>query len=182
MWVNAGPDDVSDCYQVDFVVTIVSGPDKVDVTARIDKNALGAAVRARGVECLALQADLVLHCGESTGGFYLATLCAIDVASGWTELQPIWGLGMQRVGTGFHHIRQRLPFPLQSLHTDNGTEFINQTLYNWCRQEKIAFTRGRAYRKNDQAYVEQRNWLTVRRQVGYDRFSSKEAYALLGQL
>ena len=129
-----------------------------------------------------LQADLVLHCGESTAGFYLATLCAIDVASGWTELQPIWGLGKQRVGTAFHHVRQQLPFPLRSLHTDNGGEFINHTLYNWCQQEKIAFTRGRSYRKNDQAYVEQRNWLTVRRQVGYDRFSSKEAYALLEKL
>lgn len=129
-----------------------------------------------------LQADLVLHCGESTAGFYLATLCAIDVASGWTELQAIWGLGKQRVGSAFHHIRERLPFRLESLHTDNGAEFINHTLYNWCRQEKIAFTRGRAYRKNDQAYVEQRNWQTVRRQVGYDRFSSKEAHALLGQL
>ena len=129
-----------------------------------------------------VQADLVLHCGESTAGFYVATLCAIDVASGWTELQPIWGVGKQRVGTGIHLVRERLPFALQSLHTDNGTEFINHLLFNWCRQEKVSFTRGRSYRKNDQAYVEQRNWLTVRRQVGYDRFSSKGAYALLGQL
>jgi len=129
-----------------------------------------------------LQADLVLHCGESTEGFYLATLCAIDVVSGWTELQPVWGLGMQRVGTAVHHVRQRLPFPLTSLHTDNGSEFINHTLFAWCRREKVSFTRGRSYRKNDQAYVEQRNWQTVRRQVGYDRLASKRAYALLGEL
>lgn len=129
-----------------------------------------------------LQADLVLHCGETTAGFYLTSLCAVDVASGWTELEPIWGLGKQRVGTGVHHIRQRLPFALRSLHTDNGAEFINHTLYNWCRQEKVSFTRGRSYRKNDQAYVEQRNWLTVRRLVGYDRFASKQAYELLGKL
>ena len=136
----------------------------------------------KGVTVGSMQADLVLHCGESTGGFYLATLCAVDVASGWTELEAIWGLGKQRVGTAVHHIRQRLPFALKSLHTDNGAEFINHTLYNWCRQEKVSFTRGRSYRKNDQAYVEQRNWLTVRRQVGYDRLASKEAYALLGKL
>jgi hypothetical protein len=136
----------------------------------------------KGVAVGSLQADLVLHCGENTAGFYLTTLCAVDVASGWTELQPVWGLGKQRVGTAVHHIRQRLPFPLRGLHTDNGAEFINHTLYNWCRQEKVTFTRGRSYRKNDQAYVEQRNWLTVRRQVGYDRLASKEAYALLGQL
>lgn len=64
-----------------------------------------------------LQADLVLHCGETTAGFYLTTLCAVDVACGWTELEPIWGLGKQRAGTGVHHIRQRLPFALRSLHT-----------------------------------------------------------------
>lgn len=136
----------------------------------------------KGTAVGSLQADLVLHCGESTEGFYLTTLCAVDVATGWTELQPVWGLGKQRVGTAIHHIRQRLPFRLQSLHTDNGSEFINHTLFNWCRREQIAFTRGRSYRKNDQAYVEQRNWLTVRRQVGYDRFASKQAYALLGEL
>jgi len=136
----------------------------------------------KGVAVGAVQADLVLHCGERTEGFFLTTLCAVDVASGWTELQPVWGLGKQRVGSAVHHVRQRLPFPLQSLHTDNGAEFINHTLYNWCRQEQVAFTRGRSYRKNDQAYVEQRNWLTVRRLVGYDRFTSKQAYTLLGQL
>lgn len=136
----------------------------------------------KGAPVGSLQADLVLHCGESTEGFYLASLCAVDVASGWTELQPVWGHGQQRVGTAIHHVRQRLPFPLQSLHTDNGSEFINHTLYNWCRQEGIEFTRGRSYRKNDQAYVEQRNWQTVRRQVGYDRLASKEAYALLQKL
>lgn len=136
----------------------------------------------QGTPVGSLQADLVLHCGESTEGFYLTTLCAVDVASGWTEVQPVWGIGKQRVGTAVHLIRQRLPFALRSLHTDNGAEFINHTLFNWCRQEGVAFTRGRSYRKNDQAYVEQRNWLTVRRTVGYDRLTSKQAYNLLGQL
>lgn len=136
----------------------------------------------KGVEVGSLQADLVLHCGESTEGFYLTTLCAVDVATGWTELEPVWGHGQQRVGTAVHHVRQRLPFPLKSLHTDNGSEFINHILFTWCRREQVYFTRGRSYKKNDQAYVEQRNWLTVRRQVGYERFASKRAYALLAQL
>lgn len=135
-----------------------------------------------GAEVGSLQADLVLHCGESTEGFYLTTLCAVDVATGWTELQPVWGHGKQRVGTAVHHIRERLPFPLRSLHTDNGSEFINHILFGWCQREGVHFTRGRSYRKNDQAYVEQRNWLTVRRQVGYDRFASKRAYTLLAEL
>lgn len=129
-----------------------------------------------------LQADLVLHCGESTEGFFLATLCTVDVATGWTELQPVWGLGKQRVGTAVHLVRQRLPFQLKSLHTDNGSEFINHTLFAWCLRERIEFTRGRPYRKNDQAYVEQRNYLAVRRLLGNDRLSSQAAYALLKRL
>jgi transposase InsO family protein len=136
----------------------------------------------KGTPVGSLQADLVLHCGETTGGFYLVSLCAVEVATGWTELEAVFGLGRQRVGTAVHHIRQRVPFTLKSLHTDNGAEFINHTLYNWCRQEQVAFSRGRSYRKNDQAYVEQRNWQTVRRLVGYDRLTSRPAFALLGQL
>lgn len=152
-----------------------AGSLKAEIPVRTWSEWKGAAVGS-------LQADLVLHCGESTEGFYLSSLCAIDVATGWTELEVIWGLGKQRVGTAVHHVRQRLPFPLGSLHTDNGSEFINHTLYNWCRREQVSFTRGRSYRKNDQAYVEQRNWLAVRRQVGYDRLASKQAYAVLGEL
>ena len=136
----------------------------------------------KGVPPGSLQADLVLHCGDSTEGFFLTTLCAVDVASGWTELQPVWGLGKQRVGTAMHLIRQRLPFPLKYLHTDNGSEFINHVLVPWCLREGIALSRGRGYRKNDQAYVEQRNWLSVRRQVGYQRHSSGAAFEALQQL
>lgn len=129
-----------------------------------------------------LQADLVLHCGESLDGFYLATLTTVDVATGWIELQPIWGLGKQRVGTGMHLIRQRLPFGLESLHSDNGGEFINDLFVPWCRREGIGFSRGRPHRKNDQAWLEQRNWQSVRRHVGYERFSSQAAYDLLLRL
>ncbi|MGH9669952.1 MAG: integrase catalytic domain-containing protein [Terriglobales bacterium] len=135
-----------------------------------------------GVRPGALQGDLVLHCGESTEGFFLTTLVAVDVATGWTELEAIWGLGQRRVGSGVHHLRQRLPFPLREWHSDNGREFINALLVAWCRRERIHFTRGRGYRKNDQAYVEQRNWIAVRRLVGYDRYSSRAAFALLQRL
>lgn len=129
-----------------------------------------------------LQSDLVLHCGESVEGFFLTTLTAVDVATAWTELQPVYGMGKRRVGAAVHHIRQRLPFPLRELHTDNGSEFINHTLHLWCLQEKIACSRGRGYHKNDQAYVEQRNWLGVRRQVGYDRYHSRAAYETMQRL
>ena len=135
-----------------------------------------------GVKPGSLQADLVHHSGESGQGFFLTTLTTVDVASGWLELQPVWGSGMERVGSAMHHIRQRLPFKLEGLHTDNGSEFINHLLVPWCRREKIAFTRGRAYKKNDQAYVEQRNWQSVRRHAGYQRYSTKAAYAVLLKL
>lgn len=129
-----------------------------------------------------LQADLVHHCGESEEGFFLTTLTAVDVNTGWLELQPIWGHGKTRVGTGMHLIRQRLPFALKSLHTDNGSEFINDTLIPWCRREGISFSRGRPYKKNDQAWVEQRNWQSVRRHIGYGRYTSQAAYELLAKL
>ena len=134
------------------------------------------------VEPGSIQADLVLHCGESTEGFYLTTLTAIDVATGWVGLQPVWGMGKERVGAALHHVRQRLPVPLRELHTDNGSEFINQTLRSWCLREGIASSRGRGYHKNDQAYVEQRNWLGVRRRIGYDRYNSRAAYAAMQRL
>jgi hypothetical protein len=128
------------------------------------------------------QADLVLHCGESLEGFFLTTLTVVDVATGWTEVQPVWGLGMNRVGAGVEEATRRLPVTLRQMHTDNGSEFINHRLYDWCQKRGVRLTRGRGYKKNDQAYVEQRNWLAVRRTVGYDRYSSKAALAALGRL
>jgi transposase InsO family protein len=135
-----------------------------------------------GVEPGSVQADLVLHCGESLEGFFLTTLTVIDVATGWTEVQPVWGLGMSRVGAAIHEVSRRLPVALRELHTDNGGEFINHSLRDWCQRRGVRFTRGRAYKKNDQAYVEQRNWLAVRRSIGHDRYSSKAALAALARL
>jgi hypothetical protein len=76
-------------------------------------------------------------------------------------------------------VRQRLPMPLLGLDSDNGSEFINQSLYDYCRQGGITFTRSRAWKKNDSAHVEQKNGAVVRQLVGYDRFASKAAYAQL---
>jgi transposase InsO family protein len=129
-----------------------------------------------------VQVDLVAHCGESTEGFYLNTLVSVDVATSWSEFEVIWGKGKERVGSGVHKSRQRMPFPLEEIHTDNGSEFINDLLYPWTKNEGIRFTRGRAYKKNDQAYVEQKNWSVPRRLIGYDRYSSKEAYEQMARL
>jgi hypothetical protein len=135
-----------------------------------------------GVRPGAVQADLVLHCGESPEGFYLTSLTMVDVASGWTEPWPSWGTAAMHVQQAVHRTGMALPVPIRELHTDNGSEFINQVLYPWAKQQGIHFTRGRSYRKNDQAWVEQRNWQAVRRVVGYDRFSSQAALAALKQV
>jgi transposase InsO family protein len=135
-----------------------------------------------GVPPGALQGDLVLHCGEATAGRYCATLVAGDVATSWTELQALVDLHHQRVTGALQHLAQRLPFPLREWHSDNGSEFINAALLGWCRHRGVRFTRGRPYHKNDQAWVEQRNGLLVRRLVGYDRYSSRAAWAVLQRL
>ena len=122
------------------------------------------------------------HCGESAEGFYLHTLSAVDVASGWMECLPVWGKGQVRVRSSVHRIRQRLPFGLLGVDSDNGSEFINQCFYTYCQQEKITFTRSRAYKKNDSCHVEQKNGNVVRRLVGYDRYASKAAYQCLERL
>lgn len=135
-----------------------------------------------GVRPGSVQADLVAHCGESTEGFYLNTLVLIDVATSWCEFEVIWGKGKERVGGGVHKARKRLPFPLEEIHTDNGSEFINDLLYPYTKDQGIRFTRGRAYRKNDQAYVEQKNWSVPRQLIGYDRYSSKRAYEQMAKV
>ena len=126
-----------------------------------------------------LQADLLAHCGETTHGFYLTSLLAVDVATGWTELEAVWGKGHSRVGVAVRAVRRALPVPLLSLHTDNGGEFLNHVLVPWCREQGITITRGRPHRKNDQAYVEQKNGAVLRRFIGYHRSSSRAALEAL---
>jgi len=129
-----------------------------------------------------LEVDLVSHCGESTEGFYLTTLSTVDVASGWSECAGVWGKGQERVGGAVHRVRQRLPFPLLGLDSDNGSEFINQHLYNYCQREGITLTRSRSYKKNDSCHVEQKNWSVVRRLIGYDRYNSRAALEALNRV
>jgi len=129
-----------------------------------------------------LEADLVAHCGESSEGFYLTTLSTVDVATGWCEPVAVWGKGQERVGGAVHHVRERLPMPMLGLDSDNGGEFINQGLYDYCRRWGITFTRSRSYKKNDSCHIEQKNWSVIRRVIGYDRFSSKAAFEALSDV
>lgn len=126
-----------------------------------------------------VEADLVAHCGESTEGFYITTLSTVDVVTGWCEPVAVWGKGQERVGGAVYYVRKQLPMPMLGLDSDNGSEFINQSLYNYCRRDGIIFTRSRSYKKNDSCHVEQKNWTVIRRVIGYDRFSSKAAFKAL---
>jgi hypothetical protein len=129
-----------------------------------------------------VEVDLVAHCGESVDNFFLNTLCAVDVWSGWTECLPVWGKWQEKVRQAIHHMRLRLPFPLLGIDSDNGGEFINMVLFKYCQDEKITLTRSRSYKKNDSCHVEQKNGNVVRRIVGYDRYTTKAAYECLDRL
>lgn len=129
-----------------------------------------------------VEADLVAHCGECAEGAYLNTLTLTDIATGWTECLALIRRSEADVSAAIHTVRQRLPFPLLGLDTDNGGEFINYDLLRYCEKEKITFTRSRAYRKNDQAHVEEKNGSVVRRLVGYDRYEGMNAWRALTAL
>jgi hypothetical protein len=94
-----------------------------------------------------LEIDLVAHCGSSTLGFYLCTLCTVDIVTCWIELEAVWGKGQARVGGAVQHVHSRLPLPLLGLDSDNGSEFINHGLYDYCQRHQITFTRSRAWKK-----------------------------------
>jgi len=129
-----------------------------------------------------MEADLVAHCGDRIDGAYLNTLVLTDIATGWTECVALLRRSDADVSGAIHGVRQCLPFPLLGLDTDNGKEFINYELLRYCEKEKITFTRSRAYRKNDQAHVEEKNGSVVRRLVGYDRYEGIDAWKVLTEL
>lgn len=129
-----------------------------------------------------LEADLVAHCGTRAEGSYLYSLVLTDVATGWTECLPLLHRSQEAVLHALDIARGLLPFPVLGLDTDNGSEFLNQEVLTYCERQQITFTRGRAYKKNDQCYVEQKNGSIVRALVGYDRFEGEQAYRQLAEL
>ncbi|HEU4341204.1 MAG TPA: transposase [Candidatus Binatia bacterium] len=126
-----------------------------------------------------LEIDLVAHCGNTTEGQFLCTLTCTDLCTGWTEVTGLLHRSQEAVSEALGRMRQRLPFPLLGIDSDNGGEFINDLLYRYCLDEQITFTRSRPYQKNDQAHVEQKNWSVVRHTVGYDRWETEQELALL---
>jgi hypothetical protein len=111
---------------------------------------------------------LVDHSGGHTilGANHAWTLCFTDVKTVWTECAAVRNKAQVHVFAAIQEARQRLPFPLLGIDSDNGSEFINDQLYRYCLQEQITFTQGRAGKPIDSAYVEQKNWSFVRRAFG----------------
>jgi hypothetical protein len=126
--------------------------------------------------------DLVGHDGGVAVGDYCQTLDLTDIATTWTETAAVKNKAQVWVFEALIKLRKNLPFPLLGLDSDNGGEFINTQLECYCRDEKLTFTRSRPYRKNDNCFVEQKNYSVVRRAVGYGRYDTDEQLQLLNQL
>jgi hypothetical protein len=131
-----------------------------------------------------VEADTVAHCGNSIAGEYANSLTVTDLCSGWTENRAAWTKAAEGITEQFKDIEDRLPFDLIGVATDNGTEFLNDTLYNYMklREAPINMVRRRPYKKNDNAHVEQKNWTHVRRLYGYDRFENEELIPLMNEI
>ena len=129
-----------------------------------------------------MEADLVAHCGDVAAGSFAHTLVLTDISSGWTECVALIVREGSLVVDGIERLRETMPFPLRGLDTDNGSEFVNEVLLAYCNERKIEFTRSRPYRKNDQAWVEQKNGAVVRRLVGYGRLEGIAAGHALARL
>lgn len=129
-----------------------------------------------------VELDTVAHCGESAGGEFANTLNLTDILTGWSEQETFMGKAEKRIMQGLTNITERLPFPLKAIDPDNGSEFINWQLYRYCVERKIEFTRGRPYKKNDNAHVEQKNWTHVRKVFGYARIEDDDVVALMNDV
>jgi hypothetical protein len=131
-----------------------------------------------------LEADTVAHCGDSLSGMFAYTLDAVDIATGWTEQRAVWGKGETAILQQIQDIQSSLPFPLLGFDCDNGSEFLNHHLYRHFSQNPIPiqFTRSRAYHKEDNAHIEQKNWTHVRQWLGYQRLDKPQIVPLLNNL
>ena len=131
-----------------------------------------------------VEADTVHHCGGSLSGVYALTLTVTDVFTSWTECRAMWGKSMFGVTECMRDIEKYLPFKINTICTDNGNEFLNHQFIRYLqdREDKVALKRGRPYRKNDQCYVEQKNFTHVRELFGWDRLEKKELIEIMNDI
>lgn len=128
------------------------------------------------------EVDLVSHSGNSASGDFAHTLNVTDIHSTWTESRAVLGRGEEAVQRALNEIAGVLPFALLGVDSDNGSEFINWHLKSWCERKQIQLTRGRPYKKDDNAHIEQKNWTHVRKLLGWDRYDTHEAVEAINNL
>lgn len=126
--------------------------------------------------------DTVAHCGDSSSGLFAFTLNLVDMLTGWDESETVLGKGEKGIILALENIKKRLPFNLFCIDPDNGGEFINYAMVKYCLKNKIGFTRGRPYKKNDNAHIEQKNWTHVRKTFGYSRIEDEEIIKKMNEL
>jgi len=126
--------------------------------------------------------DLVSHSGNSAAGEFAQSLNLTDIHTGWVESHTVLSKGQRFVSAALEEFRRALPFALRGVDSDNGSEFINHHLWHYCQVHAIEFTRGRPYKKDDNAHVEQKNWTHVRKLLGWDRYDSPQAVAAINDL
>ena len=129
-----------------------------------------------------LEVDLVSHSGASAEGNFIHSLNCTDIHTTWTETRAVMGRGQTMTLKAFEDIKEQLPFPLKGIDSDNDGAFINYHLKAFCDRHKIQFTRGRPYKKDDNAHIEQKNWTHVRRIFGYFRYDTEEVLELINDL
>ena len=129
-----------------------------------------------------VEVDLVAHDGGNSSGEYCHTLDVTDVCTGWTETRGVKNRAQVWVFEALQEVQARLPFKLRGIDSDNGGEFINHHLLAYCTAQNIKFTRGRPYKKNDNCYVEEKNYSVVRKTVGYARYDTEQELELLNEL
>ena len=129
-----------------------------------------------------IQVDFVAHCGRSAGGDYIYTISTVDIATNWWEGEAIPVRSQHAAQEALNQIRPRFPFRMRELHPDNDTALINDLLWKWCRARRIRLSRSRPYKKNDNAWVEQKNWTHVRKVVGYARYDRTSELRLLNEI
>ena len=128
------------------------------------------------------EVDLVSHSGDCAEGDFAYTLDVTDIHTGWVERRAVLGKGQQAVLAATQQIQEALPFKLLGIDCDNGSEFINAHLYRYCQGRAIQLTRGRPYKKDDNAHIEQKNWTHVRKLLGYVRYDTQEAVEAMNDL
>ncbi len=126
--------------------------------------------------------DLVSHSGPCADGEFAHSMNFTDIHSTWVETRAVLGKGQTGVLEALSSMREALPFPLRGLDCDNGSEFINYHVWAFCQRHEVQLTRGRPYKKDDNAHVEQKNWTHVRRLVGWERIDSPAGVRLLNDL